>query len=352
MDNSVLKLYLAKVQVQKDRRQNSQSVEIERRTGLDRRLASRIDLDKSLEGDYLCIKSKVGEVYSQFKDFESQADSSYYLKINADKRKIRHDMLSLLSPIVPFRRLSSLPDNIEDGNFERAAGLVALALVNLPEDTRDLKSAARQLFKGELPNYDYKNSQVPFSFFRGTALEPIVNKTGKIGEWLYKKDVTLYDTKLGASIAKLFGVTSEQTVSTGRTVPHVIFDELTNKYSIVNINVEALKFENKIFSKLVGRALLRIPVISIFTLGLLELPSIIKSFKKSNNTKDKLSEGATQIVKSGFNVASIISCISLFGALFAKKGPAGSLIGMGIGSCVGTAVSKFAGQKIDKLKST
>jgi hypothetical protein len=144
------------------------------------------------------LKTDIYQVQQTFKDFVEPAKEVKQEIDRLDKkREARRVVFSALSPIVPVRRLSSLPDNIEDGNYERAAGLLALAAVNLPEDTRDLKSACKQIFKGELPKYDFKNYQTPFSFFRGTALEPVVNKMGKLGVKLLSFDKTLYSTKFG-----------------------------------------------------------------------------------------------------------------------------------------------------------
>ena len=40
--------------------------------------------------------------------------------------------LKILSPITPFRRVSTLPENVDQGNYVRAAGIGILALNFLP----------------------------------------------------------------------------------------------------------------------------------------------------------------------------------------------------------------------------
>lgn len=351
MTDNLLKLYPKQPTLAQDRRQNSIPVELERRSGRDRRLEQRVNLSPDLKNDVKSVKNKFDEVYAAFKEYDSISDFDYYKALNdkAKNKEIRKTVFSVLSPIVPFRRISSLPDNIEDGNYERAAGIIALAVVNLPEDTRDIKSAAKQIFKGELPKYDYKEFQAPFSFFRGTALQPIVNKMGKVGEWLYSKDIPLYSTKFGKFLRKIFKIKTTDSVSTGRLVPKVVFDDTIGKYVIENVEVDAYKIGGKPFAKLVGRALKRMPVISVFVLGMLEIPSIIKSFHKSKKSKDKVVDGTAQILKSGINVLSILSGIGLVGAFCARKGPAGSLVGMGIGSVAGAYLSKLAGNEINIL---
>lgn len=260
------------------------------------------------------------------------------------------EAFAALSPIIPVRRLSSLPDNIKDGNYARATGLVGLMALNLPEDTRDLKSAAKQIFKGELPKYDYKSCQTPFSFFRGTALEPVVNKMGKVGAKLHEWDKTLYDTKFGDFCKKIFKYDIDflNPEGTKRFVPQVKIDE-SGKIILEEIEVMASKVEGNALGKLVGNTLLRIPLISTFILGALEVPSIIKAFSKPKKSKDKAINGCTQIAKSGANVSAILTGIGIFGALLKNRGPVGSLVGMGLGSIAGTSVSKEIGNKLDSL---
>lgn len=354
MTDNLLRLYPTQSTSSPDRRQNAVPVELERRSGTDRRLEQRVNLSPDLKNDVKIVKNKFDEIYSVFKRYDSMSDFDYYKALN-DKiknKEIRKTVFSILSPIVPFRRISSLPDNIEDGNYERAAGLVALAVVNLPEDTRDIGSALKQVLKGELPKYDYKEYQAPFSFFRGTALQPLVNKMGKVGEWLYSKDKTLYHTKFGEFLTKILKIDMSDSKFTGRKVPNVVYDDKINKYMPKEVKIKAYKLNGKPFSKLVGRALLRIPIISVFTLSFLELPSIIKSFSKPKNTKNRVLEGTIQVLKSGINVVSILSGISLIGALFARRGPAGSLVGMGIGSVIGSSISKHIGKEINDLSES
>lgn len=280
--------------------------------------------------------------------FESSAQCSEGKENLKQAEKIA---LYTLSPIVPIRRVTSVDENIENGNYAKAAGLVGLAAVNLPEDTRDLKAAARQIFKGRLPNYDYKNCQTPFSFFRGTLLEPFVNKLGKFGAKLHEWDIPLSETKFGQFLGKIFKFEIDyfNFERTSRFKPKVIIDE-SGKTVIKHILLFAYPVNGKPFAKLLGQTLLRIPVISVAALGLLEIPSIVKKIKNGDGAKGKLKDGSIQTAKSAINVAAIISGIGMVGALFNKKGPAFSLLGMGIGSVAGALLSKFAQKKIDNLE--
>jgi hypothetical protein len=176
---------------------------------------------------------------------------------------------------------------------------------------------------------------------------------GKFGVWLHKWDIPLESTKFGKYLEKVFKFTVNKldTEGTKRFVPKVILDKL-GKSVIRNVEIFAFKIEGKSLAKTLGRVLLRIPVISVLALSLLELPAIIKKIKNENGAKNKVKEGSIQIIKSSINVSSILTGIGLIGALFARKGPAFSLLGMGVGSIVGAYTSKFAQNKInDFIKS-
>jgi len=283
-----------------------------------------------------------------------QPASFYSLKnqVNKlDEAALKHGEISkgvfaALSPIVPIRRISSLPDNIKDGNYTRAGALVGLMAINLPEDSRDIGAAIKQVCKNQLPNYNYKEFQTPFSFFRGTLLEPLVNKMGKWGAKLHEFDKPLYDSKFGELCKKVFDFDMVDYDGTKRFVPRVIQDE-TGKTVVKNLEVYAAKVEGSAIGKVVGNSLLRIPIISTLVLSAMEIPAIIKAFCKPESTKDKAINGSTQILKSSVNVSSILTGIGVFGSLLKGRGPVGSLIGMGLGSVAGAYASKEIGSKID-----
>mgnify|MGYP001453090542 CR=1 FL=1 len=278
------------------------------------------------------------------------------------KKEITKEVFMALSPITPIRRISSLPDNLEEQNYGRAAGLVALAILNLPEDLRDLKNAVseisskvlskntKQLIKDRFPKiyknllnykpaYDYKNFQHPLSFFRGTFMEPLLNLPGKYGKKisrkLYYADKTIHDTKFGQWLLNKFNIVEDNFVKTN------VIDSFK-----IDIFAVSHKGGNR-FTRLLARAMLRMPVLSILSLSLLELPAIIKSTKKGDTTKEKAVSTAKQIAKSGIFVTSISCGIGIFGALLSKKGPTRSLIGMGLGSVAGGLVSQKANKLID-----
>jgi len=269
-----------------------------------------------------------------------------------DNKEKTKTAFSALSPIIPLRRVASVPDNIDNGDYIRAAGLVAVAGVMLPEDVRDMKDAWNQVVHNKQPKYDYKNAQAPFSFFRGTALEPIVNKMGKVGVKLHQLDIPMNETNFGSFIKRNLNIVINPFDSerTGRKVPQIGIDNETGKTIIGEVEVLAFNIKGKTQQKLIGRALLRIPVFSVIVLGLLELPSIVKKINNAKTLNDKTRQGALQTLKSSVNLASIIAGISLIGALFARKGPAYSVLGMGIGSVSGVYISKTVQKWMDELE--
>ena len=283
---------------------------------------------------------------ANFNDLKTQVNRLDNAALKNDE--LTKATLTALSPIVPIRRISSLPDNIKDGNYVRAAGLVGLMTINLPEDTRDLAGAWKQFKTGNVPSY-YKDFQAPFSFFRGTFLERYVNKMGQLGVKLHKADVPLYDTKFGELCKKAFKYDlSLDARPTNRFVPKIVQDE-SGKTVIRSFEVYAKKGEGSALGKLVGGALLRIPYLSTLILAAMEIPAIFKAFKKpAASTKDRTINGGTQILKSSVNVSAILAGIGMFGYLLkGRGGPIGSLVGMGLGSIAGTSASKEIGNKLD-----
>ena len=216
--------------------------------------------------------------------------------------------------------------------------MLGLAISNFLEDSRYIKLAFLETFKGVKPLYS-QEYQAPFSFFRSTLLEQLTNGNSKLGEKLYSFDKSLFDTKFGEKITKLFKVEVEDTIFTGK------FDN--------NTPILANKLKSSRIGKLAGRSLLRIPVMRVIALSLLELPSITKAFIGKKQLEDNLVEGTKQVTKSAVNVTSILSGIGIFGAMLAKRGPIGSLIGMGLDSIVGSHISKSYSKFIDKqIKTT
>lgn len=240
------------------------------------------------------------------------------VKEHVDKND-REPFVCVFEALPPVRRTLSIPDKIKNGDTTTALGMASLALINLPEDLRDIKGAYNQL-KGAAPSYDYKNYQHDFSFLKGTAIEKWVCKQADAGKkwaiWLRKNDKTLAHTNFGEKIINLVSADEKDVVRT----------------AIKNFNGEkalAYSYSGSSFAQLTSRALRRTTVLGIGAVALLELPKILKSDHKIKQT-----------AKSAVNVASVTAGISYGGAIGAKFGGAtGSLIGMGLGAVLGSKIS-------------
>ena len=119
-----------------------------------------------------------------------------------------------------FGRVNSVPEKLEEKDYTPAMGLVSLAIMNGPEDLRDVMSSYKQIKEG-FPDpktfhsgYDNKYAQHPFSFFRGTILSEYLNPNSKecpnpkLAAKLIQEDKTLWDTKFGNWVQEIQPVLS------------------------------------------------------------------------------------------------------------------------------------------------
>ncbi len=292
------------------------------------------------------IESRICNNYKSFNDVKNQIINDInkldcFICKNQENTKTA---FSALSPVIPLRRISSVPDNIENGDYARAAGLVAIAGVMLPEDVRDMKDAWNQIVHKKLPNYDYKNSQAPFRFIRGTYAESPVNKLGKYGYYAHECDKSFAETNFGKKLKQLLNVSLGKPEYTGRDVPRVF--KIADEYIIIPEQIYAEKLKGPFLGKLLYRAMQRTTVIGAVILSALWIPSIIKAFNKTADLNDKFINTGKQTLKASVNVTSVLAGIGILGALGARKGPAGSVIGMGIGAVTGSFISKTISEKI------
>lgn len=297
------------------------------------------------------LKQDLGEIKDTFEAFRSKTQN---VKSEVDKldsffsnnKDLTKAAFAAFSPIVPLRRISSAPDKIDNKDYAATAGLLAVAGILLPEDLRDMKDAVIQIFKGKLPKYNYKEFQTPFSFIRGSALESQVNKLGKYGYYLHKWDKSLIDTKFGKKIQELLKVRKMGKEFTGRKVHKIVDNE--GKFELKEVKVYARKLEGSFIGKLICRALQRTTLYGTIALSVICIPSIINAFKKPENTEEKFINAGKQTIKSAVSVTSVLSGIGIVGALLASLGPAGSVIGMGIGSVIGAYISNKINKRIQK----
>ena len=290
-----------------DRRKASTPVEQDRRSGVDRRTAPRIE----------------------------------------QEREHHHNKLSYaFEALPPIRRLFCVPDKISDGEATAALGAASLAFINLPEDLRDIKEAGKQIkslikhgkYEGK---YDYKDYQHKFSFFRGTLLHDFVDtektKHPELAEKLLEMDKTLYNTKWGNKFLKFLNVKRKELIDT--TMKDIKYTELNPVF------VSAYKFEGMgkfaKFGEMTARAMTRTTLPGIAVLALIETPSLIKTMTNEGNLSEKIENTTKQTFKSGINIATTTAGIAYGGAIGSKYGKnLGSIIGMGLGAILGNWTSK------------
>lgn len=247
-----------------------------------------------------------------------------------------------------YRRIASLPDEMNTGDVTKAMGMAALALINLPEDCRDVVGAAKQvksIFTGEkyTGSYNYRELQHPFSFFRGTLLhklvDPNTSKNPELATKLLKADKTFTDTRLGTKILSALGV--KVVDKKGTKIETINSTKESPKY------LEAKVFEGSGFGKITGRAMERTTALGLGVLTALEIPKLIKACSDGDNLQEKAGNTALQSIKSGINVAGITAGIAYGGAIGSKYGKGlGSLVGMGAGAIIGSVASKTAQKMI------
>lgn len=301
-----------------------------------------------LNRNKLCEK-KTYEFLNEIKSVSKKLDA---LDKAAPKREQFGEIaFEALSPISPVRRLAPAESKIEKKDYFGLTGVLALTGILLPEDIRDLKNAISQISDKILPEktkeklneklpkfyskflkyeklYDYKEYQVPFSFIRGSYLEPLVNKMGKYGYLAHKYDLALLDTKLGKWIAKKLGVSvDEKQIFTERRAEKVIFYK--GKYIVKAQKVFANKLEGTTVAKFLCRIMQRITVYGLAAIAIISLPFILKSDNKQLEAQSAL-----------ISIFNTVGCIGLFGTLLSRFGPAGSLAGMGYGSVIAKRINE------------
>lgn len=279
--------------------------------------------------------------------------SSQVVIVPNEKKKSKKETLyekageAAMGTFVPFRRIASLPDKINQGDVFGALGLTSLMLINLPEDMRDVKSAYNQLSNSSYnPAYDYHKYQHDFSFFKGTLLQDFMDNCVKsdkgkatVKKW-YESDKSLYNSKFGSLVKKALKITDQVAPDDAQTWK----DGLNIGRKLVEV-----KAPNK-FAELTGRAMKRVTVYGLATMALLEIPKIIKSLSKKGTTEEKLKEGTKQTAKSGINVVTVLAGIGYGGAIGSSKfGIFGSLVGMGVGAMLGSTASGFLQKQVDKI---
>lgn len=237
-----------------------------------------------------------------------------------------------------FGKVNSVPEKIEEQDYAPAMGLVSLAIMNGPEDLRDIMSAYKQIKEG-FPDpksyhsgYDNKYAQHPFSFFRGTIFNNYLNPFSKkcpnpeLAAKLIQEDKTLWDTKFGKWVKKKLRIEVEKCTT---NINDIDSTQLNPK------KVIAKKFiTNNPIKDIIARAMTRTTKLGLIALGLIEGAHIVHEVANGKNI-------FAETGKSALTLGTTVVGTGVFGAIGAKYlGPTGSLAGISFGSITGAMVNK------------
>ena len=260
-----------------------------------------------------------------------------FYQIQQDYEKARKsidkkDETSSIFDIVPQVQKA---EQLQNSNSASTPAIATLALLNAPEDIRDLQGACKQissLIKGKkfVPPYNYKIAQHPFSFFRGTLLNNFVNPNTspfpKLARWLLKQDKTLMETKLGEWVCKIFNL---QEYSIKTNIKSIKYTKSNPDFIMAKV------YKGNKLGTLTARALTRTPKLGVFALGAVEGIDILSNVANGENIFETTAKSATNLLGS-------ITLSGYCGAIGSKMfGVTGSMLGTGIGN--------FANNKINNI---
>ncbi len=230
-----------------------------------------------------------------------------------------------------------LGEEIADKDYMCAKALTTMAIMNGPTDVDDFHSAWKQIKSGfkdkMLDGYDPKVAQHPFSFFRGTVFHEYLNPNSEKcvnknwAKYVIKNDVSLADTKFGEWIRKKVGF--KEAGRTDTLVKDLTHTENKPRY------VEAKIFKSKnLFGDLTARALTRTSKYGAYALGGLGALHAAHEIADGENP-------IKEVAKTALQVGTTLAGVGYLGAVGYKHlGTLGSLIGMGVGTAIGTLLPK------------
>ena len=269
-------------------------------------------------------EEKFPEIYSDYKNLKNSISGESSSNV-------------IFEGLPMYGRINSIPDKLENKDYTPAMGLVSLAVLNGPEDLRDVMSAYKQIKDGfKDPHfhsgYDNKIAQHPFSFFRGTILNDYLNPSSKecpnpkAAEWIIRQDKTLWDTKLGEWFKKKFNIETALDVTNIEQI-----DSTPTHKRLVPAKV--FKCSN-LFKDITARAMTRTPVLGVAAMGGIEAAHVAHEVKNGKNFFEESS-------KSLLTLGTTLAATGILGAIGAKHlGPTGSLAGIGLGAITGAIVNK------------
>ena len=270
-------------------------------------------------------EEKFPEIYSDYKNLKNSISGESSSNV-------------IFEGLPMYGRINSIPDKLENKDYTPAMGLVSLAVLNGPEDLRDVFSAYKQI-KNKFPKpvtfhsgYDNKIAQHPFSFFRGTILNDYLNPSSKdcpnpkAAEWIIRQDKTLWDTKLGSWVQERLGIKTGKMITEIHDIEHAANNPR-------HVYAKVFKTNNP-FKDILARAMTRTPVLGVAGMGGIEAAHVAHEVKNGKNFFEESG-------KSLLTLGTTLAATGILGAIGAKHlGPTGSLAGIGLGAISGAAVNR------------
>lgn len=267
-------------------------------------------------------------------------------KVQSNLSKVGLNYALMAAP--PYRRISAIPDKMNNDEIVYSLGMASLGLVNITGDSKDIKEAAKQVAlsiqgKEYTGVYDFKHYQHDFSLCHGTLLERFIDtkkmKNQKLAKTIESMDRTLLNTKFGQKVLSLLGVTETKPVQFKQ------FNISSGTWDIVkDVNGKvkyARGFLGSKFGVLTAHVLARTIIPELMVFSLVEIPLIYRASKKGNNIKEKTESTLKQTAKSAITVACLFAGFGYLGAIGSKHFKVfGSLAGMGLGAILGTKVAQ------------
>ena len=264
-------------------------------------------------------EEKFPEIYSDYKNLKNSISGESSSNV-------------IFEGLPMYGRINSIPDKLENKDYTPAMGLVSLAVLNGPEDLRDVMSAYKQIKDGfKDPHfhsgYDNKIAQHPFSFFRGTIMNDYLNPSSKdcpnpkAAAW-----ITLWDSKLGNWVQKKLGIEVDEKVTQIQDIASTSVDKKL-------VLAKVFKTNNP-FKDILARAMTRTPVLGVAAMGGIEAAHVAHEVKNGKNFFEESG-------KSLLTLGTTLAATGILGAIGAKHlGPTGSLAGIGLGAISGAAVNR------------
>ena len=269
-------------------------------------------------------EEKFPEIYSDYKNLKNSISGESSSNV-------------IFEGLPMYGRINSIPDKLENKDYTPAMGLVSLAVLNGPEDLRDVMSAYKQIKDGfKDPHfhsgYDNKIAQHPFSFFRGTIMNDYLNPSSKdcpnpkAAAWIIRQDKTLWDTKLGNWVQKKLGIEVDEKVTQIQDIASTSVDKKL-------VLAKVFKTNNP-FKDILARAMTRTPILGVAAMGGIEAAHVAHEVKNGKNFFEESG-------KSLLTLGTTLAATGILGAIGAKHlGPTGSLAGIGLGAISGAAVNR------------